>query len=24
LDEYDEDEGEYEDEDLTTWNVVFH
>ena len=24
LDEYDEDEEAYEDEDLSTWNVLFH
>jgi hypothetical protein len=24
LDEYDEDDGEDKDEDLSTWNVVFH
>jgi hypothetical protein len=24
LDEYDEDEEEYKDEDLSTWNVLFH
>jgi hypothetical protein len=24
LDEYDEDEEEYKDEDMSTWNVLFH